>query len=308
MNKKRRETQRGITLIALVITIIVMLILVGVTISMAVNGGLFNYAGKASGETKNALNAEQELANGGIEVDGVWYGSINEYLNKDKERISKTKSYVGYYADVDADGAVDGVIYADLVFDKSGQWGSNENGTYTINKVTDVKDYYISKTNYEGIFGTKDVLTAIGQGDNRFYVMALSDISTSEYTWYESKGSDGKEVVTSGDFGKGKENTATMIAAWNADTDETKSSNDVWGHIQTQANKGWFLPSRAEWGAFLKELNIDDFNYEDYEISDIYWTSSQSNTKNAFCPDLFGYYINNEQVNLTHSVRLSTIF
>ena len=71
---------RGITLIALVITIIVMLILVGVTISMAVNGGLFDYAGKAAGDTNNAIKAEQQLANGGIEVDGIWYDSIDDYL------------------------------------------------------------------------------------------------------------------------------------------------------------------------------------------------------------------------------------
>ena len=82
------STNKGITLIALVITIIVMLILVGVTISMAVNGGLFDYAGKATGETKNALNAEGQLAEGGIEVDGVWYNSIDEYLNKDKVKTT----------------------------------------------------------------------------------------------------------------------------------------------------------------------------------------------------------------------------
>ena len=79
MNKKGK-TQRGITLIALVITIIVMLILVAVTISMAVNGGLFDYAGKAVGETQNALDVEQQLANGAIQVNGVWYDSIDDYL------------------------------------------------------------------------------------------------------------------------------------------------------------------------------------------------------------------------------------
>ena len=63
--KKIRElnTSKGITLIALVITIIVMLILVAVTISMAVNGGLFEYAGKAVGDTNNALKAEEQLIN-----------------------------------------------------------------------------------------------------------------------------------------------------------------------------------------------------------------------------------------------------
>ena len=75
------KSNKGITLIALVITIIVMLILVAVTISMAVNGGLFDYAGKAVGETQNALNVEQELSNGRINVGGVWYDSIDDYLN-----------------------------------------------------------------------------------------------------------------------------------------------------------------------------------------------------------------------------------
>ena len=60
---KDLKTSKGITLIALVITIIVMLILVAVTISMAVNGGLFEYAGKAVGDTNNALKAEGQLIN-----------------------------------------------------------------------------------------------------------------------------------------------------------------------------------------------------------------------------------------------------
>ena len=54
---------KGITLIALVITIIVMLILVAVSITMAVNGGLFTHAGKAASATNANIQAEQELAN-----------------------------------------------------------------------------------------------------------------------------------------------------------------------------------------------------------------------------------------------------
>ena len=77
---KKLNKQKGITLIALVITIIVMLILVAVTISMAINGGLFEKAGKATGDTKNAMNAEQALANGQITIDGKTYASIDDYL------------------------------------------------------------------------------------------------------------------------------------------------------------------------------------------------------------------------------------
>ena len=77
---KKLKTQNGITLIALVITIIVMLILVAVTISMAINGGLFEKAGKATGDTKNAMNAEQALASGQITIGGITYASIDDYL------------------------------------------------------------------------------------------------------------------------------------------------------------------------------------------------------------------------------------
>ena len=80
MREKQRNTQKGITLIALIITIIVMLILVAVTITIAVNGGLFEQAGRATKETQNAINAEQQLANGGITIGNLHYDSIEDYL------------------------------------------------------------------------------------------------------------------------------------------------------------------------------------------------------------------------------------
>ena len=58
---KKEETKKnkGITLIALVITIIVMLILVAVTINMSISGSLFRYAAKATGET--VIGEEKEI-------------------------------------------------------------------------------------------------------------------------------------------------------------------------------------------------------------------------------------------------------
>ena len=78
---KNIKTQKGITLIALVITIIVMLILGGVTISMALNGGLFGYAKKAAKDTETQKQAEQELASGAVIVDGVKYDSMQDYMD-----------------------------------------------------------------------------------------------------------------------------------------------------------------------------------------------------------------------------------
>lgn len=72
------KSQKGITLIALVITIIVMLILVGVTITMALNGNLFNYAKDAKTQTQNALEEENELSSGTVKIDGKTV-DINEY-------------------------------------------------------------------------------------------------------------------------------------------------------------------------------------------------------------------------------------
>ena len=64
MLKKKKEfmqAQKGITLIALIITIIVMLILAGVTISIVVNGGLFKQAQNASDQTIDATVEEEAL-------------------------------------------------------------------------------------------------------------------------------------------------------------------------------------------------------------------------------------------------------
>ena len=101
-------------------------------------------------------------------------------------------SGVGYYADVDGNGTVDGVIFEDFKVGGSGSWG-NCNVTYTIPTVSGTKEYYISKTNYSGPFGTKDVLSAKGSGNNRFYVMALSDVGNDTYLW-----SEGKELESNG--------------------------------------------------------------------------------------------------------------
>ena len=106
---KKGKTQNGITLIALVITIIVMLILVGVTISMAVHGGLFDYAGRAVSETNNALKAEQQLINDIIDeyikpnVSGTG-DSLPTYANANKENGYLTEKAT--YTDTNQETAV----------------------------------------------------------------------------------------------------------------------------------------------------------------------------------------------------------
>ena len=84
-----------------------------------------------------------------------------------------------YYADLDDDGTVDGVIFADLAVGGSGEYGTNGHGTYTIPKADNLKSYYIKSENY-----TDDSFKKSGKiiapmkgtsGNDRFYVMALED-------------------------------------------------------------------------------------------------------------------------------------
>lgn len=60
--------QKGITLVALVITIIVMLILVGVSVTVAINGGLFEKARTGAQGTNEASKAESNLSNGELTI------------------------------------------------------------------------------------------------------------------------------------------------------------------------------------------------------------------------------------------------
>ena len=79
---QKLKEQKGITLIALVITIIVMLILVGATISVSLNGGLFSIAKEATADTEIKRDNELSLSDGTIEVDEKKYASYEDYLNK----------------------------------------------------------------------------------------------------------------------------------------------------------------------------------------------------------------------------------
>ena len=331
------KKNKGITLIALVITIIVMLILVVVTIRISTKGGLFDYAGKAARETKDAIADEKDIADGKITIGGVKYNSIDEYLAKYKtEPIPTTESYVGYYADINDDGTVDGVIYADLAFDANGTWSSRNSSTFSYKASSNLKNYTISTKTYEGQttagtytakgFGEKSVLVPNGEiGNDRFYVMALenfTDGTNTTFNWYYNAYGNMSDyaTATSTAFGTGKANTLKMIEYWNAETPYgTQNTRDLWGVIQNSENydivesvndsKKWFVPSKDEWSAFGSNLGItsDDYNSK-YGLYYGYWSSSQNYTITAWLAFFVSGYLNNIIVNSNDYVRLSATF
>ncbi len=117
---RKKVDAKGITLIALIITIIVMLILVGVTLSVALNGGIISKAQEAKTKTEEAQKAERDLLTGRIKVGDTWYDSLDEYL---KNNPSEDQS------------------------DEPSKWGQDEDGNITYDgekselKVGDYVDY-----------------------------------------------------------------------------------------------------------------------------------------------------------------------
>ena len=77
---KRIANEKGITLIALIITIIVMLILVAVTISVALNGGLFDRARKASEDTQREADKEELVAAQAATFDSITKANLEREL------------------------------------------------------------------------------------------------------------------------------------------------------------------------------------------------------------------------------------
>ena len=96
------KNNKGITLIALVITIIVMLILVGVTIKVATEGRIFTYAANAVKETKKAQEEEQRIVNGIFTIGGTTYNSIDEFVGG-----TTSEPLVAFYGDSTLNGIVD---------------------------------------------------------------------------------------------------------------------------------------------------------------------------------------------------------
>ena len=93
-----RHKEKGITLIALIITIIVMLILVGVVVTVVIQSNLLGTAKTAGDKYKTAYENESNMSE--VTINGEKYASIEDYLEgKVKlpegagKRFSETKEY-----------------------------------------------------------------------------------------------------------------------------------------------------------------------------------------------------------------------
>ena len=320
MNNQKGE--KGITLLALIITVVIMIILAAVTINITLgDGGLIDQAKTAAEATVNSAQSEQE------QLDSLEQELANILAeNEGPASIPETETQVANYADVDGNGTVDGVIYADLAIGGSGQWPDGlEWGEYTIPKGSNFKKYQVTQESYtpEGAasgFGTGKVIAPISgsSGTERFYVMALSNVDSS-YSWYDAAYNqmDDYASTTSADFGAGEQNTINMIAKWNASDygpqNDHTSRDDMWGISAVQSgtwngSSGWYVPSRGEWSAFGDQLGITELNYSSVGLSDNYWSSSQRRKGGAYYVTFDKGCMSDGDVIIGGYVRLGTTF
>lgn len=159
-----------------------------------------------------------------------------------------TESQVGKYIDINGDGIPEGIIFADLAIGGSGQWGE-DNDKYHIPVIKgEFKEYVISGIYNHPINDSKEVLTPILDGIDRFYVMDIKrPLLRQSYLYKNAKNID---FFTDTVFGSGKENTNFLYQSWKEEKYGKKSPLDVWKVITEEIEDGWFIPSLEEWLAF----------------------------------------------------------
>ncbi len=125
---KKYKSQRGITLIALVITIIILLILAGISIAALTNQGLFKNAKEAQNATQKAEEEQGKTLN-------EYEDEINKYLENDKkidgkivDRVNDGTIKVGDYVKYIPDTASTDTILQEL----NTYSGSSANTTSTL--------------------------------------------------------------------------------------------------------------------------------------------------------------------------------
>ncbi len=276
-----------------------------------------------------------------IKVSDLYEGDLTTGTVDDDPRpdADLEVSYVGYYADFEdedgnkkPDGKPDGIIYADLAVKKSGTIPDGINGFYgygyDIEEKAKLKKYKISEEKVTG-FGTweeKMITPANGtSGGDRFYAMALKDLDESEHYWYynayDNESLDNSVEASRNDFGEGKANTTDMIEKYEGgaygEPHEDGSYTDLWGldSLKEKVSKGWFVPSKSEWAAFITMYceggKVGEGLYQKNALRDEYWSSSQQDDdfmRSAWKAWISLRRLSGRYVHTSSYVRLSVTF
>lgn len=282
---KKLKSQKGITLIALIITIVVLLIIAGVAIGTLQESNIIGQAQNAAGKYNSAKKNE-------VDVLDNYEGILKKYENSEED----FESCVGKYADIDGDGTIDGIIYADLAIGGSGQW-INSDGSYVVGKEENLKEYGITKIDGEDVVVEKENTI----GNDRFYVMALdivkAEVEDRVLFILLNLPSEGETFIsTQTEFGTGKSNTEIMKASNFVPTG--LGQNLLWETIESDLNNRWFIPSRGELAAYADRIG--------FNIPFGYWTSSVNQNGTGWLVSSGG--VGADDTNKQGLILLSTTF
>ena len=278
---------------------------------------------KLSGETEpTSIPREKGVVHYQINLGDTKYAKLYVDTASDAELVlvAEDTPFVGYYADVDGNGTIDGLIFADLAVgntNHSGNDGIKGKGLgmeYSIQQVsTGLKKYEMATTEETT---PREYLRAVTTGTDRFYVVALNNVDNSKYNWYTNASGYMDTSDTTTDFGTGKANTEKIIQRALEATDTTGyrmlESYDLWyiltgnldnwtsnmrtswstsGYQAIKSNKnegwndllknGWFVPSNGEFAAMGGELSQQEIQSLALP-SNWYWSSSQRTNKIAW--------------------------
>ena len=200
MSKQKLKIQTGITLIALIITIIVMLILVGVTVTVALNGGLFSKAKRATTETEIANEKEILLAEAFAAYDAatgmIDEGKLKTNLEAAGWTVETENGQTVYISPNNKKYTTNEkfeVAYVGDIVEESVTALEDDNNPLTIGSIEDLVDLAIAVnegTTYEG--ETITLLTSLDFDNPESY--RTEDPQTTIYT-----DTDGDQIDINGD-------------------------------------------------------------------------------------------------------------
>ena len=177
-----KRTQNGITLVALVITIIILLILAGISISALTGSGLFGKAKESKQKTVEKTAEEQvKLAiMGSYGQDGkVNLGELKENLNKIPGITEITEETISFPKTVTIDGQ-------EVKIEKKGETITAEakTGTTTYKAYVVGDEVKLKSDSTEHFY----VIKASGENEEKVTLLAAKNIVTSSLTQGDSAG------------------------------------------------------------------------------------------------------------------------
>ena len=241
--RRRKLSEDGITIIALVITIIVLLILAGITISIVSNDGILGKAKNAAAVSEKA-SAEEEMS--------MYLASLEVSKAEDEN-----KRLADYIQDDLGNGEVEDFLnngdgYAQVAYRGHNYMVNLDDGTFT----------YIGKTDGKGVNRhIKQILNSNNQDVPGIAMVEAGEIETEDLGWKVLSTNEDGTVNLIANTNTGFE---VSISGINGYTNGVKALNEIcsklYGSLEINGKK--VLSARS--------VNVEDFYNVTYSVSRAY--------------------------------------